>query len=213
MTEPADFGQSPLLAPLPVGRVTAKEPHTDPFDAHYPQPAIRPKEPDKRPLCLLALPTFCAPTMAKEIDSTMLKDTNPKDAVGDKKVPLWLLSPIAKALWAEAQFVGQVKYGSWNWRVAGVRASTYLSAMDRHRDGYISGEEVDPTDGTDHLGNIMACCAILIDARNSGKLTDDRPPSINLRATYARVEANMVSTKIRYSGLLPTHYTIADTGK
>jgi hypothetical protein len=142
-----------------------------------------------------------------------LKDTNPKEAIGDKKVPLWLLSPIAKAEWAQAQFVGQVKYGSWNWRVAGVRASTYLSAIERHLDAYKSGEDRDPTDGTSHFGNIMACAAIMIDAIASNKLTDDRPPSINLRATYAKVENGMQNTKVTYKGFSPIHYTIKDTGK
>ena len=32
-----------------------------------------------------------------------VKDSNPKDAIGDKKVPLWLLSPIAKVAWATAR--------------------------------------------------------------------------------------------------------------
>ena len=142
-----------------------------------------------------------------------LKDTNPKDSAGDKKVPLWLLSPLAKAEWAQAQFVGQVKYGAWNWRVAGVRASVYLSAMERHMDAYKSGEGFDPTDGTSHFGNIMACAAILIDAVASDKLIDDRPPSISLRPTYKRVEEGMAVTRFKYANLSPTHYTIADTGK
>lgn len=147
------------------------------------------------------------------VPGAALKDTNPKDGAGDKKVPLWLLSPLAKAEWAQAQFVGQVKYGAWNWRVAGVRASTYLSAMERHMDAYKSGENSDPTDGTSHLGNIMACAAILVDAIASSKLTDDRPPSIDLRPTYTKVEAGMVKTRVTYANLQPTHYTIADTGK
>jgi hypothetical protein len=142
-----------------------------------------------------------------------LKDTNPKEAIGDKKVPLWLLSPLAKAEWAQAQFVGQVKYGAWNWRVAGVRASTYISAIERHLDAFKSGEQFDPTDGTNHFGNIMACAAIMIDAMASNKLTDDRPPSIDLRPTYKAVEQGMEGTKVKYSGLSPTHYTIKDTGK
>lgn len=140
------------------------------------------------------------------------KLSNPKDAIGDTKVPLWLLSPIAKAQWAVAQFVGLVKYGAWNWRVAGVRSSTYLSAMNRHFDAYISGEELDPRDGTPHLGHIMACAAILIDAKAAGKLTDDRPPSVSLRQSYAEVEAQMVKVKTLYADRpAPRHYTIADT--
>lgn len=138
------------------------------------------------------------------------KDTNPKDAIGDKKVPLWLLSPIAKAQWAVAQFVGLVKYGAWNWRDVGVRSSIYLSAMQRHMDAYLSGEEFDPIDNTPHLGHIMACAAILIDAKAAGKLVDDRPPSVSLRAAYADVEKQMVTARENYGHLKPRHYTITD---
>ncbi len=137
--------------------------------------------------------------------------TNPKDALGDKKVPLWLLSPVAKAKWAVCQFVGLSKYGAWNWREAGVRSSVYLSAMQRHMDAYLSGEEVDPVDGTPHLGHIMACCAILLDAEAAGKLTDDRPPSVGIREIYAETEAQMARAKENYGHMNPRHYTIADT--
>ncbi len=139
------------------------------------------------------------------------KASNPKEAIGDAKVPLWLLSPVATIKWAMARFAGQVKYGAWNWRAAGVRASTYLSAMERHMDAFKSGEDFDPTDETDHLGNIMACCAILIDARTAGKLHDDRPPRVDHRAAVAEGEATMESLKTRYADRNPRHWTIKDT--
>jgi len=139
------------------------------------------------------------------------KASNPKDSIGDKKVPLWLCSPIAKAQWAVCQFVGMVKYGAWNWRSAGVRSSVYLAAMQRHIDAYTSGEEVDPIDQTPHLGHIMACAAILIDAKAAGKLTDDRPPSVGLRQAYAEVEGQMELARKNYGHMTPKHYTIKDT--
>lgn len=141
------------------------------------------------------------------------KDTNPKDAIAGNKVPLWLLSPIAKAYWALAQFSGMLKYGAWNWRKAGVRTSVYLSAIHRHVDAYESGEELDPIDGTKHLANIMACCAILLDAEAAGKLTDDRPPSVSVRQAYAAVEWQMVQLRERYAAKTPKHYDIRDTEK
>lgn len=139
-----------------------------------------------------------------------VKATNPKDAIGDTKVPLWLLSPIAKAQWALAQFAGLVKYGAWNWRMAGVRSSVYVSAMQRHIDAYSSGEEFDPVDGTHHLGNIMACCAIILDAKAAGMLTDDRAPSVDMRPIYDEVQKQMAVLKEKYKDLNPRHYTIAD---
>lgn len=140
------------------------------------------------------------------------KETNPKDAIGDKKVPLSLCSPIAKAAWAVAQFVGMVKYGAWNWRSAGIRSSIYTSAMQRHLDAYLSGEEFDPVDQTPHLGHIMACAAILIDAKAAGKLTDDRPPIVGLREAYAAAEKQMALARENYAKMNPRHFTIADTG-
>jgi hypothetical protein len=139
------------------------------------------------------------------------KDTNPKSAIGDAKVPLWLLSSIAKIHWAMAQFAGLVKYGAWNWRAAGVRASTYLSAIERHLEAYKNGEEYDPVDGTHHLGNIMACCAILLDARESKMLTDDRPPTIRHRDAIQEAEQLMAKLKVQYADKNPRHYTITDT--
>lgn len=128
-----------------------------------------------------------------------------------KKVPLSLLSPVAKAHWAHAQFAGMTKYGAWNWRIAGVRASIYLDAIDRHRDAFLSGEELDPVDLTHHLGNIMACCGILLDALAAGKLIDDRPPSVNHRPVYELVEAGMEHLRQAYADKNPRHHTIADT--
>lgn len=139
------------------------------------------------------------------------KDTNPKTAIGDTKVPLALCSPIASAHWSLAQYAGMCKYQAWNWRIAGVRSSTYISAMKRHLDAYISGEEFDPVDGTHHLGNIMACAAILLDAQAAGKLNDDRPPSVDCRATYGFVEKQMTVIREMYAHIEQRPYTIKDT--
>lgn len=148
-----------------------------------------------------------------EISLGSTKDGNPKDGLGDKKVPLWLCSPIAKAAWSVAQFVGMTKYGAWNWRVTGVRASVYLSAMQRHMDRYMSGEEIDPVDKTPHLGHIMACCAIILDAKAAGKLTDDRPPVVGIQNAYADVEEQMRIALENYGHMKPKHMTVNDTNK
>jgi len=158
-------------------------------------------------------------TTASEIDpSAMLKPalavptagtkpTNPKDAAATGRVPLGLLSPIAKAHWALAQHCGRTKYGAWNWREAGARASIYLDAIGRHADGYLSGETHDPADGTHHLGNIMACCAILLEAEAAGKLVDDRPPHLDMRPTYADVERRQADITAKYADRNPKHWT------
>ncbi|UUZ75569.1 DUF5664 domain-containing protein [Polaromonas sp. P1(28)-13] len=142
---------------------------------------------------------------------TALAIENPKDKIGRLKLPLWLLSPIAKAHWALAQFAGMLKYGAWNWREAGISLSVYLSAMERHMDGYKSGETYDPVDGTHHLGNIMACCAIILDAGAAGKLTDDRPIVVSHRPAYEEAEKQMAVLSELYKDKTPKHFTIADT--
>lgn len=139
------------------------------------------------------------------------KATNPKEAIGDTKVPLWLCSPVAKAHWALGQFAGMCKYQAWNWRIAGVRASTYLSAMQRHIDAYTSGEEFDPVDGTHHLGNIMACAAILLDAKAADKLNDDRPPIVSVRPTYEFVQSQMAVLREQYKHIPQKPFTIRDS--
>ena len=79
-----------------------------------------------------------------------------------------------------------------------------------HLDAYISGEEFDPVDGTHHLGNIMACAAILLDAQAAGKLNDDRPPSVDCRATYEFVEEQMTVIREMYAHIEQRPYTIKD---
>ena len=105
---------------------------------------------------------------------------------------------------------GMLKYGAWNWRAAGVRSSVYISAARRHLAAYLSGEEFDPVDGSHRLGNVMACCAILLEAREIGKLTDDRPPCFSHRSAYKWAEDQMAALKVQYADKAPKHYTIGD---
>lgn len=152
-------------------------------------------------------PTFECDTATSQ---QRTKDTNPKDAIADKKAPLHLLSPIAMLHWALAQFAGMLKYGAWNWRPSGVRASVYIAAMDRHLKAYNSGERLDPVDGSHHLGNVMACCGILLEAEAAGNLVDDRPPVLSHRSTLEFVEKQMEVLRAQYADRTPHHYTIAD---
>jgi hypothetical protein len=88
-----------------------------------------------------------------------------------------------------------------------------MSALQRHADAYMNGEEFDPVDGTHHLGNIMACCAILLDAKAAGKLTDDRPPAVDVRATYKWCEEKAQQLFFLYAYERPRHFTIEDTAE
>lgn len=153
---------------------------------------------------------WTGPENLETIEKRTAPAANPKDALSGSRIPLWLLSPVAKAHWAVAQFLGAVRYGTWNWRAAGVRASVYASAGARHFDRWLEGEEYD-VDGQHNLGAAMACAAILLDARAAGKLIDDRPPTIGLKKTYAEVEGILAKINESEKDKKPRHWTIADT--
>lgn len=103
-------------------------------------------------------------------------DDNPKTVIGVTKVPLWLVPPSAKHFLAEAFADGAKKYGPYNWREKTVSASVYVSAAQRHLDEWLDGEDRSRDATVEHLGHVMACCAIVLDAMTVGKLNDDRPP-------------------------------------
>ena len=105
------------------------------------------------------------------------KDTNPlnpKDAIANGKIPLHLWPSTATAMGAIGLLDGMNKYGRLNWREAGVRASVYASACQRHLAAWFENEDNDPESNLPHLGHALACLAILVDAQAANKLTDDR---------------------------------------
>lgn len=144
-----------------------------------------------------------------EMDS---KPTNPKDAIAINKLPLHLVSPIIMAYNSIAHFLGNVKYGAWNYRCAGVRYSVYYSACLRHLGAWWEGEWYDPTDGTPHLANALACINILIEGHHSHAAVDDRPPSQQEELAKVRLELEQMMVKIKeqYKDKNPYHYSIKD---
>lgn len=106
------------------------------------------------------------------------KPANPKQAFGDKKLPLHLVPAALEIGAAKAFGEGAVKYGAYNWRETKVETMTYVGAIKRHLAAYIDGEDVDPesTTGKLHLEGIAACVGILLDVTYSGTAIDNRPP-------------------------------------
>ena len=142
------------------------------------------------------------------------KATNPKDAIAGKKLDLGLVPDSAVVALAEAFTEGAIKYGRFNWRIAGVRASVYNAALRRHVKKWWNGQDKDATTRVHHLKNALACIAILIDAELYGKLNDDRPPAPD-RDAMARMideaEATVAHLKELFKDHNPKQYTIADT--
>lgn len=125
-------------------------------------------------------------------DATLAnKDTNPKDAAASNRLPLHLV-PSTLSMFAALAFTeGAAKYGAYNWREAGVLASVYRSAAQRHWDSWWNGEDLDPKTGVPHLAYAIACAGIILDAKVCGKLADDRPVAAPVGETIRNMEADV----------------------
>ena len=106
---------------------------------------------------------------------TEVLGTNPKDLLGIKKVQLNLVPPSSTIYQALAMEDGAKKYGPYNWRANKVIGSIYLAAAKRHLDAWLDGEELAKDSGKPHLGHALACIGIIVDAKETGNLIDDRP--------------------------------------
>lgn len=139
------------------------------------------------------------------------KPSNPKDVIGSTKLDMGLVPDTAIAYAAIALTEGALKYGRYNWRVAGVRASIYRAACDRHLKKWWNGEECDPKTGIHHLANALACIAIILDADCCNALTDDRPPR---NAGFAQLVDDLAEDVKSLQELFKDHhphqYTIED---
>ena len=104
------------------------------------------------------------------------KPTNPKDSCGIKKVPM---NGMPMNVLMEAGLVklhGDLKYGRFNWREAGVRGSVYYDAAIRHLAAWYEGEDIDPDSGIHHISHAITGLAVLRDSMIRDNWTDDRPP-------------------------------------
>lgn len=82
---------------------------------------------------------------------------------------------------------GADKYGAYNWRAKQVQADVYVDAALRHITAWFEGEELAQDSKVHHLGHAIACCAILLDAQETGNLVDNRPVTDGNRAVLTRV--------------------------
>ena len=139
----------------------------------------------------------------------LLKETNPKDAIGISKAPM---STVPAAVLAEvgvAMLEGACKYGRSNFRIAGVRASVYYDATMRHLMSWWEGEDTDPDSGMSHITKAITSLVVLRDAMIQDMCTDDRPP--RSAEFYARLNTLASEVLARHADKSPRHYTIADS--
>ncbi len=107
------------------------------------------------------------------------KPSNPKDAVGIKKVYFSVIPWGVIAELGLAMFEGARKYGRHNYRAVGVRASVYFDACNRHLVDWWEGEDTDPDSGLSHITKAIASLTVLRDSMIRGNWTDDRPPRMD----------------------------------
>ena len=106
------------------------------------------------------------------------KDSNPKDAVGTKKVPFSTVpSPVIAEI-GNAMLEGARKYGRHNYRIVGVRASVYYDALFRHLTAWWEGEDIDRDSGVNHIVKAVATLVVLRDSMLNENWIDDRPPKV-----------------------------------
>lgn len=127
-----------------------------------------------------------------------MAQSNPKDAVGSKKVclshvPVSVMLEVSLAMQEGAQ-----KYGPVNWATKPIRAKAYFDALFRHMAAWMGGEDTDPDSGLPHIVKALATLVVLRDAQRRGKVIDDRPPACppfmaELNAHAARLSSPVTS--------------------
>lgn len=155
-----------------------------------------------------------AVTEGNAVDAGTTKPSNPKDAIGSRKLDLGLVPDTFISAVAEALTEGAVKYGRYNWRIAGVSASIYHAALRRHLAKWWNGQDFDAATRVHHLKNAAACIAILIDAAYYDMLNDDRPPCPHPDVVAAQIDSGeqaVAFLKELFKDHHPKQFTIADT--
>lgn len=143
---------------------------------------------------------------------TVTKPTNPKDQAAVAKLPIHFVPPILQVYAAIGFAEGAYKYGAYNWRPGGARASVYYSALLRHLSKWWNGEEFDANTNVPHLANAISCLGILIDSREQGCLVDDRPPvQVNFSKTVDALASTIAGLQEQFKDLKPHHHTALDS--
>lgn len=137
------------------------------------------------------------------------KDTNPKDAIGIRKIAFSVLPWRVLHRVALAMMEGAAKYGRHNYRVSGVRASVYFDAVvARHLSDWWEGTDIDPDSGLHHVDKAIAGLMVMRDSMLSGNFVDDRPPARPIDFEALNLQA--AGLLDRHADKHPTHYTIAN---
>lgn len=144
------------------------------------------------------------PQTGHDVFKPWFKETNPKDAVGVRKVPFSVIPAQVVAEVGLGLLEGARKYGRHNYRTVGIRASVYYDAALRHLMQWWEGQDVDPDSGLNHVSKAITTLVVLRDAMINGKMQDDRPPSID-EATWAELNKRAAEIIEKYPDAKPPH--------
>ena len=137
------------------------------------------------------------------------KPTNPKDAVGIRKLAFSVLPWRVLTGVALGMMEGAAKYGRHNFRGVGVRASVYFDAVvARHLTQWWEGEDIDEDSGLHHIDKAIAGLMVMRDSMLQGNFTDDRPPLGGVDMDYCNHMAAEILDK--HADKNPKHWTIQD---
>jgi hypothetical protein len=136
----------------------------------------------------------------------MSKKTNPKDAVGTKKPRFYsgLPANVTKEV-TIGIMEGAMKYGRHNYRIAGVRASTYIDATIGHLFDYWEGQDIDPDSDLHHITKAIASLYVLRDAQMRNMCEDDRPPKSDVEGDKTRLQAIVNKLFEKYPNPVPAY--------
>lgn len=144
------------------------------------------------------------PQTGEDVFKPWFKETNPKDAVGIRKVPFSVIPAQVVAEVGLGLLEGARKYGRHNYRTVGIRASVYYDAALRHLTQWWEGQDVDPDSGLNHVSKAITTLVVLRDAMINGKMQDDRPPSID-EATWGELNKLAGDLIDKYPDAKPPH--------
>jgi hypothetical protein len=140
--------------------------------------------------------------------------SNPKSAYGNAKLPLHLWPEEATAAGCLGMLEGVLKYGIDNYIAGeGIVASEYVAACKRHIDLWFAGQDSAIDTNNPHLGNALACLAIIVKAQAHDLLIDDRRYEPNPGAYQRLVDKltpQVTHLKQLFKDKLPKQWTRAD---
>lgn len=116
-----------------------------------------------------------AVVVSEDGDRFVFPDDNPKTRYGVMKPSMSVVPTTSLIHLMRAMQNGADKYEPFNWRTKNVSSTIYYAAAMRHLMAWFDGEKNAADSGVHHLGHVMACCAIILDAEACETLNDDRP--------------------------------------